>query len=102
MYCPLCGDVEETICAFCHRVRGAGGPEGVWEQFEITPEEALDEILLFREKTEEKVERKRNGSTNVGTCTSVVRGHRRADEKAEPLLIYNSFYYNSQNILYVE
>ena len=29
-------------------------------------------------------EKKRNGPTNAGTCTSVVRAHRGADRKALP------------------
>ena len=29
-------------------------------------------------------EKKRNGSTNAGTCKSVVRAHRGADKNAEP------------------
>ena len=65
--------------------------EGVREQFGATREEVLEEILLFRKRIEEKVERsialleeirrmeeekKRNGPTNARTCTSVVRAHR--------------------------
>ena len=76
--CPLavcsCG---RDSCPFCHC--------------------ELEEILLFREKTEKKVERsivlllkeiwknkKRNGSTNAETCISVVQAHRGADKKAVP------------------
>ena len=80
MDCPLCGAVEETVahfvteCVVLYRVR---------EQFGVTGEEVLEEILLFRVRTEEKVERsivlleekKGNGPTNVGTCRSVVRAH---------------------------
>ena len=68
---------------FCRRVCCAGGHEGAaWSD----PEDALEEMMLFREKTEENLEKsisllekmyvekkKRNGSTNAGTCTSVVR-----------------------------
>ena len=42
--------------SFCHRVHGAEGGGGR-EQFGVTREEVLGEILLFRERTEEKVER---------------------------------------------
>ena len=86
MDCPLCGAVEETVAHFiteCAVLKDLG--------------DALEEILLFREKTEEKVERsiglleemrkknkKRNGSTNPGTCTAVERAHRGADKKAGP------------------
>ena len=41
-------------CLFCRRVRGAGGGGGA---FGVTQEEMHDEILLFREKTEKKVQR---------------------------------------------
>ena len=68
--------------------------EGVREQFGVTWEEVLEEILLFRGRTQEKMERsialleemwrRRNGPTNAGTCTSVVRAHRGADRKALP------------------
>ena len=53
MDCPLCGAVEETVANF---VTECMVLEGVWEQFGVTWEEALEEILLFRETTEEKVE----------------------------------------------
>ena len=39
-------------CVLCHRVLFVGG---VREQFGVTSEEALDEISLIREMTEEKV-----------------------------------------------
>ena len=85
--------------AFCHRVRGAGSLEGVREQFGVTREEVLEEILLFRGRTHQKVERSislleemwrrrrreiRNGPTYAGTCTSVVWAHGGADRKALP------------------
>ena len=54
MDCPLCGAVEEIVANF---VTECVVLEGVREQFGVTREEALEEILLFREKTEEKVER---------------------------------------------
>ena len=74
MDCPLCGAVEETVA---HFVTERMVLEEVREQFVVTHGQALEEILLFRGKTEEKVERsialleekKRNGSTNAGTCT---------------------------------
>ena len=63
--------------------------DGVRELFGVTREEELDEILLFRAKAVEKVERrialleeiKRNGSTNAGTCISVVRTHKKAERQ---------------------
>ena len=50
MDCQLCGSVEETVA---HFVTECMVLEGVREQFGVTQEE----ILLYREKTEEKVER---------------------------------------------
>ena len=41
--------------AFCHRTCAV--LEDVRERFGVTREDALEEILLFKEKTEEKVER---------------------------------------------
>ena len=65
MDCPLCGAVD----AFCHRVRGTG--EG-GEQFGVTREEALEDILLFREKTEEKVEKPAGGrGASVSVCADL-------------------------------
>ena len=54
MDCPLCGAVEETVA---HFVNECVVLEGVREEFGVTRYEALEEILLFRKKTEEKVER---------------------------------------------
>ena len=87
MDCPMCGAVEGTVA---HFVTECGVLEEMREQFGVIQEEALEVILLFTEKTEEKVERsitlleKRNGSTNAGTCTSVVQEYRGADKKDEP------------------
>ena len=79
--------------AFCHRVRGAGGGEGA---FWSDPGGSVRvDIALQREDTAEggekhrvvgdvEKEKKRNGPTNAGTCTSVVRAHRGADKKALP------------------
>ena len=53
MHCPLCGAVDEPVA---HFVTEYVVLEGVREQFGITQEEALEEILLFRENTVEKVE----------------------------------------------
>ena len=50
MDCPLCGAVEETVA---HFVTECVVLEGVKEQFGVTREEVLEEILLFRERTEE-------------------------------------------------
>ena len=55
--CPLCGAVEETVA---HFVTECVVLEGVREQFGVTRdcrEEVLEEILLFRGRTQEKVER---------------------------------------------
>ena len=54
--CPLCGAVEETVA---HFVTECVVLEGVREQFGVTQgqEEVLKEILLFRGRTHEKVER---------------------------------------------
>ena len=54
MDCSLCGAVERTVA---HFVTDCVVLEGVREQFGVTREEALEEMLLFREETEEKVER---------------------------------------------
>ena len=90
MDCPLCGAEEETVA---HFVNECTILEEVRERFGVTQEEVLEKILLFRERTEEKEkrsialleeEKERSGSTNAGTCTSVVRAHRGADKKAEP------------------
>ena len=54
MDCPLCGAVEETVA---HFVTECVVLEGVREQFGVTREEVLEEILLFRGRTQEKVER---------------------------------------------
>ena len=55
MDCPLCGAVEETVA---HFVTECAVLEGVSEQFGVIREEVLlEEILLFRERTEEKVKR---------------------------------------------
>ena len=80
--------------AFCYRVRGAGGGEGaVWSN----PGGGVGgDTALQREDTGEggekhrivegdvEKEKKRNGSTNAVTCTSVVWAHRGADRKALP------------------
>ena len=52
--CPLCGAVEETVA---HFVTEYVVLEGVREQFGVTQEEVLEEILLFRGRTHEKAER---------------------------------------------
>ena len=52
---PLCGAVEETVAYF---VTECMVLEGVREQFGVTREEVLEEILLFRGRTHEKVERR--------------------------------------------
>ena len=52
--CPLCGAVEETVEQF---VTECVVLEVVREQFRVTQEEVLEEILLFRGRTQEKVER---------------------------------------------
>ena len=52
--CPLCGAVEETVV---HFVTECVVLERVREQFGVTREEVLEEILLFRGRTQEKVER---------------------------------------------
>ena len=52
--CQLCGAVEETVV---HFVTECVVLEGVREQFEVTWEEVLEEILLFRGRSHEKVER---------------------------------------------
>ena len=83
MDCPLCGAVEETVAHFDTE---SVVLEGVRKQFGVTQEEAL----IFRERTEEKVERsialleekKRNGPTSAKTCTSVVQAYRDANKKA--------------------
>ena len=54
MDCPLCGAVEETVALF---VTECVVLEGVREQFGVTQDEVLEEILLFRRRTQEKVER---------------------------------------------
>ena len=54
MDCPLCGAVEEIVA---HFVTECPVLKEVRERFGITREEALEEILLFRKKTEEKVKR---------------------------------------------
>ena len=73
--CPLCEAEEETAP---HFITECVVLEDVREQFGVYREDALEEILLFREKTEEK----RNGSTNALTCTSVMWAHRGANKKA--------------------
>ena len=50
----LCGAVEETVAQI---VTECVVLEGVNEQFGVTREKGLEEILLFRDKTEKKVER---------------------------------------------
>ena len=45
--------MEETVA---HFVIGCMVLEDVMEQFAVTCEDVLEEILLFREKTEEKAE----------------------------------------------
>ena len=78
-------------CAFCHRVRGAGGGEGaVWGnlggsiggntafQREDGGEEGEMNITLLEE------EKMRNRPTSARTCTSVVWAHRGAIKKAGP------------------
>ena len=52
--CPLCGAVEETVAYF---VTECVVLEGVSERFEVTWEDVLEEILLFRGRTQDKVER---------------------------------------------
>ena len=52
--CQLCGALEETVAPF---VIECVVLEGVRVQFGVTREEVLEEILLFRGKTHEKVER---------------------------------------------
>ena len=80
--------------AFCYQVRGAGGGEGVvcsnpggsvGENFALQREdkgEGGEKHRVVGGDVEE--EKKRNGPTNAGTCTSVVRAHRCADKKALP------------------
>ena len=52
--CPLCGAVEETVA---HFVTKCVVLEGVRERFGVTREDVLEEILLLRGRTQEKVER---------------------------------------------
>ena len=54
MDCLLCGAVEETVA---HFVTECVVLEGVREQFGVTRKEVLEEILLFRGRTQVKVER---------------------------------------------
>ena len=51
--CPLCGAVEETVA---HFVTECVVLEGLREQFGVIQEE-VEKILLFRGRTQEKVER---------------------------------------------
>ena len=94
MDCRLCGAVEETVAYF---VTECVVLEGVREQFGVTPGGSVGgDIALQREDTGEggenhrvvggdvEKEKKRNGPTNAGTCTSVVLAHRGADRKALP------------------
>ena len=67
-------------CVYCHRVRGAGGVRDIAVQRE-NRRKGGEEHRVVEGDVEEK---KRNGSTNAGTCTSEVRAHRSADKKAEP------------------
>ena len=93
MDCPLCGAVEETG-AFCHRVRGAGGGEGaVWSNAGggVGGDTALQRKDTWECGEKHRVvggdvekEKKRNGPTNAGTCTSVVWAPTGADRKALP------------------
>ena len=53
MDCSLCGDVEESVA---HFVTECAVLEEVRERIGVTREDALEEILLYRKKTEEKVE----------------------------------------------
>ena len=83
----LCGAVKETVAHFVTkwRVCGAGG----LEQFGVSWQDALEEILMFGEDHhivggDVEEEKKRSGSTNAETSTSVVRACRGADKKAEP------------------
>ena len=77
--------------AFCYRVCGAGGGEGaVWSN---AGGGVGGDTALQREDTREggenhrvvggdvEKEKKRNGLTNAGTCTSVVWAHRGANRK---------------------
>ena len=54
MDCQLCGTFEEIVA---HFFTECAVLENVRKRFGVTREDALEEILLFREKTEEKVER---------------------------------------------
>ena len=77
-----------------YRVRGAGGGEGaVWSD----PGGSVGgDIALQKEDTgkggenhrvvggDVEKEKKRNGPTNAGTCTSVVLAHTSADKKSLP------------------
>ena len=68
---PPCGAEEQTVA---HFVTEYTVLENVRERIGMAREDALEEILLFREKTKEKVERsitlledkKINRSTNAG------------------------------------
>ena len=51
---PMCGAVEETVA---HFVTECVVLEGVRERFRVTREEVLEELLFFRGRTQEKVER---------------------------------------------
>ena len=52
--CPLCGAVEEIVAHFVTKCEVL---EDVIQWFRVTRNDALEEILLFREKTEDKVKR---------------------------------------------
>ena len=54
MDCLLCGAVEETVTYF---VTGCLVLEVVREWFGVTRMDALEEMLLFRRKTKETVEK---------------------------------------------
>ena len=82
-------------CPLWRRQCGAGGGEGAaWSN---PGGNVGGDIALQREDTGEggekhrfvggdvEKEKKRNGPTNAGTCTSVLWSHRGADRKALPL-----------------
>ena len=80
-------------CPFCHGVRGAGGgEEAVWgnpggsvrRNITVQREVRREGGEKHRVVGDGEEEKKRNGSTNAETCTSVVRAHNGADKKAEP------------------
>ena len=91
--CPLCGAVEETVAYFVTKCMMWRRDGAVWSN----PRGSVGgDIALQREDTGEggekhhivggdvEKEKKRNGPTNAGTCTSVVRAHIGADRKALP------------------